>query len=294
MDLYKLSKKQTGYFFIVAYGLTFILGVIIFLILESMTELSVLMNTFIANLVMTLGIYIFSLATNNASMYDPYWSLVPPFILLGWIIYGGHRIHMASLFLLIGICLWALRLTSNWWKNWTGFKEQDWRYDLIKARTKRYYFLSNFGAIHLIPTVVVYIQMINVYEAIIRDASLNAWLFIGFILMVFAASIQYIADKQMYEFRLKRQDKMSCIDIGVWKYSRHPNYLGELSLWIGVYFIYISVNPVLDFNIIYPMAMIMLFLFVSIPMMEKKLAIRPCYEDYKKRVSMLFPYRKRK
>ncbi|HKL47073.1 MAG TPA: DUF1295 domain-containing protein, partial [Candidatus Izemoplasmatales bacterium] len=200
---------------------------------------------------------------------------------------------IASIFILIGIFVWAIRLTYNWWKNWSGFKEQDWRYDLIEERTKKYYFLSNFGAIHLIPTLVVYLQMINVYQVIRASAKLNIWLFVGFALMLFAAVIQFVADKQMYDFRQNRKDTMSCIDHGIWRYSRHPNYLGELSLWLGVYFIYVSIHLTLDFNVVYPISMIMLFLFVSIPMMEKKLAIRPCYEDYKKHVSMLFPYRKK-
>jgi steroid 5-alpha reductase family enzyme len=293
MNFLKMTKKQTGYFFIGAYALTFIIGILIFLLLEDITNLDTLMTTFIANLGMTVVIFIFSLITKNSSMYDPYWSVIPPFILVGWIIYLDVQIGIGTIFILIGIFLWAIRLTYNWWKNWTGFKEQDWRYDLIKERTKGYYLLSNFGAIHLIPTLVVYLQMINVHDVIIRSAEINVWLLIGFTLMIFASVIQFIADKQMFDFRQNRKDKYACIDQGIWRYSRHPNYLGELSLWVGVYLIYISVYQKLDMNIIYPISMIMLFLFVSIPMMEKKLAIRPCYQAYKKQVSMLFPYRKR-
>jgi steroid 5-alpha reductase family enzyme len=292
MNYLTMTKKQTGYFFIGAYILTFIIGILIFLLLENITSLDPLMTTFIANLGMTVVIFAFSLITKNSSMYDPYWSVIPPFILVGWLIYLDAQIGIATIFILIGIFLWAIRLTYNWWKNWTGFKEQDWRYDLIKERTKGYYLLSNFGAIHLIPTLVVYIQMINVYEVIIGSAKINVWLFIGFALMIFASVIQFIADKQMFEFRQNRKDKSACIDQGIWRYSRHPNYLGELSLWVGVYLIYISVYQSLDLNIIYPISMIMLFLFVSIPMMEKKLEVRPCYEAYKKQVPMLFPYRK--
>jgi len=292
MDLFKLTKKQTGYFFIGAYLLTFLIGWLTYHFIQPMLN-HVLMSTFIANLVMTVAIYVFSSATKNASMYDPYWSVIPPVIIVWWIIISNVQINATLILLLIGILLWAIRLTYNWWKNWTGFKEQDWRYDLIKERTRGYYFLSNFGAIHLIPTLVVYLQLINAYEVIIQAADVNLLIVIGFLLMVFAAVIQFIADKQMYAYRQERKDKNTCIDRGLWRYSRHPNYLGELSLWIGVYLFYLGSYQRLDFNIVYPIVMIALFLFVSIPMMEKKLISRPCYEDYQKQVSMLFPYRKK-
>ncbi|QWB99807.1 DUF1295 domain-containing protein [Mycoplasmatota bacterium] len=293
MKYIKMSKNQTGIFFILAYLVSITLGVLTFFIFKPVIS-NIILLTFLANLVATIAIFAFSLITKNSSMYDPYWSVIPPVIIVGWILYYSISMNPVIWLLLIGIMIWAIRLTYNWWKNWTGFKEQDWRYDLIEEKTKGYYLLSNFGAIHLIPTLVVYIQLINAHDVVVLSDSINALTMIGFVLMIFASVIQFIADKQMYDFRQNRLDKNSCIDHGIWRYSRHPNYLGELSLWVGVYLIYVSVKEVLDFNIIYPIAMIALFIFVSIPMMEKKLAGRECFQDYKKQVSMLFPYRKRK
>ncbi|MCF7924027.1 MAG: DUF1295 domain-containing protein [Candidatus Izimaplasma sp.] len=294
MEYIKLSKKQTGILFILIYLLAVTIGVITFLILEKYTNINIILNTFIADLAMTVVVFGFSLLTKNSSVYDPYWSVIPPVIIVGWILYKSITITTPILLLLIGVGLWAIRLTYNWWKNWTGFKEQDWRYDLIKERTRGYYMLSNFGAIHLIPTLVVFIQLINAYEVIQYKGTINVVFVIGFILMLFASTIQFIADKQMFEFRQERDRLETCIDRGIWRYSRHPNYLGELSIWVGLYLMYLGVGNSLDFNIIYPIAMILLFLFVSIPLMEKKLEDRPCYSEYKEKVSMLLPYRKKK
>ena len=291
MDFLKLTKKQTGYVFILAYLISFIVGVISFYAFESLID-NVLLLSFVANLMMTIVIFAFSLITKNSSMYDPYWSVIPPVIILWWVYYQAVMIDLTTVLLIVGIMLWAIRLTYNWWKNWTGFKEQDWRYDLIKEKTTKYYLLSNFGAIHLIPTLVVYIQLINAYEVIIKGGSINIWIILGFVLMLFATTIQFLADKQMYEFRQNRDSKSQIIDRGIWLYSRHPNYLGELSIWVGVYLMYLGISKTLDMNILYPLAMIALFLFISIPMMEKKLENRPGFNDYKKQVSMLIPYRK--
>ncbi|MFP4478548.1 MAG: DUF1295 domain-containing protein [Candidatus Izemoplasmatales bacterium] len=292
MNYLKMTKNQTGGFFIFAYMMAIGIGILIFYLLEPIFE-DIILLTFIANLAGTLVIFGFSLLTKNSSMYDPYWSVIPPVIIIGWILYYQVQVNPVIILLLAGIVIWAIRLTYNWWKNWVGFKEQDWRYDLIKRRTKNYYLLSNFGAIHLIPTLVVYIQLINAHDVILLGKSIGVLTIIGFALMIFASTIQFIADKQMYDFRKNRIDINSCIDQGVWRYSRHPNYLGELSLWVGVYLMYLGVVQRIDFNIIYPIAMITLFIFVSIPMMEKKLANRQCFQEYKKQVSMLFPYRKR-
>jgi len=288
-----MSKNQTGIFFIVAYLIAIAIGVLVYYIFEPMFS-DVILLTFIGNLAATLVIFGFSLLTKNSSMYDPYWSVIPPVIIVGWILHYQIQLNAVIVLLLIGIVIWALRLTYNWWKNWVGFKEQDWRYDLIKKRTRGYYLLSNFGAIHLIPTLVVYIQLINAHDVIVLSESVTVLTIIGFLLMIFASTIQFVADKQMFEFRQTRPNKNTCIDQGVWRYSRHPNYLGELSLWVGVYLMYLGVVQTIDFNIIYPLSMIALFIFVSIPMMERKLADRECFQEYKKQVSMLFPYRKRK
>ncbi|MDA3932283.1 MAG: DUF1295 domain-containing protein [Tenericutes bacterium] len=293
MNYLKMSKNQTGIFFIVAYLIAIAIGVLVFFSLKPLLS-DVILLTFVANLFATVVIFGFSLITKNASMYDPYWSVIPPVIIVGWILYYSVQINAVIWLLLVGIILWAIRLTYNWWKNWPGFKEQDWRYDLIQERTRGYYLLSNFGAIHLIPTLVVYIQLINAHDVVFLSESLSVLSIVGFALMIFASTIQFIADKQMFDFRQNRVDKNECINQGVWRYSRHPNYLGELSLWVGVYLMYLGVVGSIDFNIIYPIAMISLFMFVSIPMMEMKLANRECFKEYKKQVSMLFPYRKRK
>ncbi|MFW5888810.1 MAG: DUF1295 domain-containing protein [Bacillota bacterium] len=294
MNFTKLTKKQTGLLFILIYSLAIIFGIIVFLLLEKFTNLNILINSFIADLAMTIVVFGFSLLTKNSSVYDPYWSVIPPVIILGWIVYKNITISGPIILLFIGISLWAIRLTYNWWKNWSGFKNQDWRYDMIKEKTSGYYLLSNFGAIHLIPTLVVYIQLINAYAVIQYKGTINLIIILGFLLMLFAPSIQFIADKQMYDFRQERKSKQECIDRGIWRYSRHPNYLGELSLWIGLYIMYLGSGNALDFNIIYPIAMIFLFLFVSIPLMEKKLENRSCFSEYKQKVSMLLPYRKQK
>jgi len=75
----------------------------------------------------------------------------------------------------------------------------------------------------------------------------------------------------------------------LWKYSRHPNYHGEILFWWGIYFYGVSIENV--FNWIFaPIAMTIMFIYVSIPWIENKIIkTRPKYVDYKSRVGVLSP-----
>ncbi|MFA7075602.1 MAG: DUF1295 domain-containing protein [Candidatus Izemoplasmatales bacterium] len=290
MNLINLTKKQTLWVFVAVYFLAALIGGLIMLYGFN-KQYNMILITLISTVSMTLVVFLFSNVTKNASLYDPYWSVIPIIIVIEWIfIYKNFSLNV--ILLLVAVLVWGIRLTQNWWKNWVGFKHQDWRYTKLKDQAPKIYFLTNLMGIHMIPTLVVYAQLINA-NAVMQHTGVNLIFIIGFILSIAAAVIQYIADKQMYDFRMNINKTKKVIDEGLWKYSRHPNYLGELVFWLGIYVMYFSHVRTIDINLIYPVLMILLFLFISIPLMEKKLANRPGYSEYKNTVSMLIPYRKK-
>jgi len=140
---------------------------------------------------------------------------------------------------------------------------------------------------------VVFLQLINLYHVLKQPLTMNGWVILGFVFMVAAVMIQFVADREMYRFRQSRTNQQTIIDQGIWRYSRHPNYLGEVTFWWGLFLFYIASAKRLDGHLVFPLLMLGLFLFISIPMMEKKLIHRPGYEAYKKKVSTLFFYRKK-
>lgn len=120
---------------------------------------------------------------------------------------------------------------------------------------------------------------------------MNFITFIGAIIILVSAIIQYVADEQMKRFKERTKGEKKCIEEGLWKYSRHPNYFGEVMVWWGIYIIYFSMVETLDIMIISPIMMTSLFLFISIPWMERKIIkTRPEYKAYQQRVSMLIPF----
>jgi len=272
----------------IIYAFIIVVGVAVFILLP---QLSLIYRLLVADVIMTLVTWILSLILRNASVYDPYWSVIPPAIILGVIIFLNKPAILSIILLFSGLLIWSIRLTYNWATRWTDFNEVDWRYQLMRKKSPKLYFLTNLFGIQLFPTLIVFIQLIAATKFISMSPSMNIFIWIGFILMVGAATIQFFADQQMKEFKEKHRGQKKCIEEGLWKYSRHPNYFGEITLWWGLYIMYFGSTMKFDIYLFAPMMMTALFLFVSIPWMEKKiLTTRPEYKDYQQRVSMLIPF----
>lgn len=251
---------------------------------------SLIYKLLVANVVATLFIYAVGLLLKNASLYDPYWSVAPPILLILTHIHLETSLNTVRFFIYIGLIFWSIRLTYNWAINWTGFEEQDWRYTLIKERAPKIYLISNLFGIHLMPTVIVFIQLLGSIELLVISTTANLISMIGLVIMILSATLQFIADAQMRAFKKRNLNKKECIEEGLWKYSRHPNYFGEVMVWWGLYLIYFGSTQSINLYLLAPLAMTSLFIFISIPMMEKKiLRTRPEYEGYQDRVSMLIP-----
>lgn len=252
---------------------------------------STVLAMLLADVAMTLFIWIYGLIRRNSSVYDPYWSIVPPVILMIWMIDANVLFTAPSVWLFLGVTVWSLRLTHNWALGWTDFSEEDWRYVMIREKHPRIWPLSNLFGIMLMPTFIVFIQLIGSHQVISAEAEGNLWTTLGGLMIVAAAGIQYVADQQMRRFRFTHRGSKQCIEEGLWKWSRHPNYFGEVTVWWGVYVLYVGVFGTLDLMILPPILMTALFLFISIPMMEKKILLtRPEYADYQERVSMIVPF----
>ena len=100
--------------------------------------------------------------------------------------------------------------------------------------------------------------------------------------------MEFFADIQMHKFKKKNTDKDKVCDVGLWKYSRHPNYLGEILVWVGVYVFMLAVVPEFWYFGIGAILMFCLFYFISIPLMEKRqMERRAGYAQYRAKTSKL-------
>lgn len=247
------------------------------------------LNLLIADVVATIVTFIFSLIFSNASVYDPYWSVQPIVIVIVFAI--GKEMTIVRMLLLIAVCYWGIRLTANWAYTFHGLTHQDWRYTMLSEKTGVFYPLINLLGIHLVPTLIVYMCILPAVYAFLNPTVWNWGSIVFFLLSVAAATMQGIADIQMHHFRKERIGKF--IRCGLWKYSRHPNYLGEILMWWGVALSVVSVFPESWYLCIGAFVNTLLFLIVSIPMADKRQSAKPGFQEYKEQTRMLLPIKKR-
>ena len=258
-----------------------------------MEGLHPLLALFIADVLATVIVWLFGVIFDNSSVYDPYWSVFPPFFVAQVYIFFGAAFNPYHLAVLIPLGFWAVRLTYNWARGFSGLYRQDWRYAMFKAGKHPFLWqFINFTGINLMPTVLVFAGLCPLYFLLTAEAVYPALCIVGGLVVLFAAAFQAIADRQLLNFK-KTAAEGECIERGLWKYSRHPNYFGEVTLWWGVF---IAGLPFMfPLSIAGAVLITALFSFISIPMMERHiLASRPMYSEYKKRVSMLFPFYRKK
>ena len=293
MTRIEIRSKTASFLIILAvYIGAFAIGLLVFRLSYGM---HILISTLLANIAATLVVWGSGLLFANSSVYDPYWSVTPLAIVFLWIVIKEISFSVTDILIIAAIAIWGIRLTVNWATRWKGLHHQDWRYTMLKDKSPRLWFLTNLVGINLMPTIIVFIALVPVYFVIGEEKPLSIITVFGFIVCIYAVLIQAISDRQMDMFKKDRSNKNKYIDQGLWKYSRHPNYLGEISFWWGIWLMQMGIVPQKWATVSGPIFVTLLFIFVSIPMMERHiLASKPSYSRYQKQVSTLrFMPRKR-
>lgn len=288
------ESKFFGIFVIVLiYFLAGFLGIYVF---QSLEDQNIFVRLFAADVAATILVWFFSVIFQNSSIYDPYWSVLP-IVMFMLLIYHENSYKLETMLLFIPIALWAVRLTTNWALMFENLRNQDWRYDKYKEDFPKLWPLINFTGIQLMPTLIVFMAIIPGIVIITASRqgvglSWNVFTILAMFVSILAPVIQLIADVQRYRFSKKNYGKVC--NIGLWKYSRHPNYFGEILMWWGIYLMLLSMNISFWWTGIGALLNNLLFLFISIPLMEKRqLKNKPEYSDYVRKTGKLIPRIKR-
>ncbi len=130
-----------------------------------------------------------------------------------------------------------------------------------------------------------------------HDVSVSAWVAAGVITWGLGFYFETVGDYQLAKFVTNPSNKGKIMDQGVWQYSRHPNYFGEVTQWWGLWLILAAANLPLEYKLLGlagPLTITTLIMFVSgVPLLEKKYADNPAYQKYAKRTNKFFPWDQR-
>ncbi|MCB0496502.1 MAG: DUF1295 domain-containing protein [Cyclobacteriaceae bacterium] len=284
-----MSRSQSLLIVFVAYILAFVLGLLLVWYLPEGNNLSKL---FLIDVVLTFFIFMFSFRFGNASMYDPYWSVIPAYIVAYWW-YHSLAIPNYVSWLLVSVIVgvWSVRLTHNWARGWQGMHQQDWRYLMLQDKTGKWYLMVNFLGIHLFPTLMVWLASVPIAYIFTSNEPLTPLNWLGAIIATGGIILEWVSDNQLRQFK-KMNNSNTVLSSGIWAYLRHPNYLGEILFWWGIYLL--SVNLFTPWYIsLGAVGITLMFWFISIPMMDKHmLQQRPAYARYMLEVRGLIPFRK--
>jgi len=257
-----------------------------------------LLRTLAADAVATIVIFGFSFAYDNSSFYDAYWSVVPIAIVLAWMAFanaGTPPLRLAAVALVV--CVWGARLTWNWARGWTGIDHEDWRYVAFRELAPGFYWPISFLGIHFFPTLIVFAGLAALYPAVAHvGRPLGLLDLAGLAVGIAGIAFEWIADDQLRAFTTGPKRPGETLRTGLWRYSRHPNYLGEILVWWSFFLFGWAADPEwARLGVLAPLAMSGMFLFVSIPLIERR--ARERRTDYQRVIdetSMLIPLPPRK
>ena len=124
----------------------------------------------------------------------------------------------------------------------------------------------------MLPTIIVFIGLLPVFayvDAFEKNVEINGTYFISLIVCLIAIVIEMLADIQMNKFKKNPENVGKINRNGLWKKSRHPNYFGEILFWFSMFLFNLSVRSDLWILIFCPLIVFLLFISISIPMLEK-------------------------
>lgn len=230
--------------------------------------------------------FVISILKKRNDLADVAWGL--GFVFMSWFsLFLGSPKPISSLVCLL-VTIWGLRLSLHIYRRNHG-KPEDSRYATWRKEWKHFY-LQSYLQVFLLQGFLLFLISLPIFFLNFhRTGDSSLLLVLGFITWLFGFTFEAVSDWQLKQFIQNPQNNGKIMNQGLWHYSRHPNYFGEVTLWWGIFLISFSQTSNL-FSILGPLTISTLILFVSgIPLLEKKYQGRPEYEEYKKSTSVFFP-----
>lgn len=250
------------------------------------------MNHYLSLAIILLGYmtvwFLISVLKKRNDIADVAWGL--GFILLSWIsLFYSQSYSTRSLFAATLVSIWGARLALHIYLRNHG-KPEDYRYRTWRKKWGEWFFLRSYFQVYVLQGFFLFLIVLPVlYINQNAGGPLGIVDGIGFLVWLIGFYFESMGDAQLARFKKNPSNKSKIMDQGLWRYSRHPNYFGEVAQWWGIWMLALSVPGGFS-TIIGPLAITVLILFVSgIPMLEKKYAGRPDFEEYKKRTSVFIP-----
>lgn len=187
------------------------------------------------------------------------------------------------------VLIWGLRLSVHIYHRRRG-RPEDHRYVAMKAKWRGHELVNAFVQVFIAQAALALVIMLPVI--IVNSTTLtklNTLDFLGIAVWLVGFGFEAVGDYQLSRFLANSANRGKLMSIGLWRYTRHPNYFGEVTLWWGIFLLALSV-PYGLLGVIGPLTISYLILKVSgVPLLERASQKRPGWNEYVRRTSKFIP-----
>ncbi|MFM0500611.1 DUF1295 domain-containing protein [Paraburkholderia caffeinilytica] len=254
-----------------------------------MPPLAAAVSALIGLSVIFSAVWAWQLKTRNAGMVDPVWAYSLGLVAVFYAVFGNGDPVSRALIALGGL-VWGVRLGTHLWKRNVN-KPEDARYRRFreewgdKAASKMFWFFQLQVVISMLLSIAF---LVPCYR---RSPPAIGWIVLAVVLWIVSVVGEGVADRQLKRFAQDPANHDTVCRVGLWRYSRHPNYFFECVHWLA--YIALSIgSPWGWFTLLPPVLMAFLLLKLSgIPLLEESMAKRRAgYAEYMRTTSALIPW----
>lgn len=234
--------------------------------------------------------FLFALIKKNNGLVDIGWGLGFIVISITSMLINSNNINFRTLIPNLLVFLWGLRLAYHILKRNFG-KEEDYRYQEMRKNWGKKVNINAFFKIFMLQGVLMLIISLPIImNNLTKNLNFDFYFIFGLIVWVIGYLFEVIGDYQLKQFISKPQNKGKIMQSGLWKFTRHPNYFGEATMWWGLFIIGLSQRLAL-ISIVSPILITYLLVFVSgVPLLEKKYENNSEFQKYAKKTSIFIPW----
>jgi len=232
--------------------------------------------------------YLVSRTIKRNDVADFAWG--PGFVLLAWssLAVGGYG-HPKAWLVNILVTIWGLRLAGHIYSRIKN-KPEDYRYLQWRQEWGKWFIIRSYLQVFMLQGLFMYIIAWPVMYINLNTSALGYSYIPGIAVWIIGFAFEAIGDKQLAEFVRNPANRGKLIQTGLWRYSRHPNYFGEVTQWWGIFLLALTVSGGW-ITVFGPMTISGLILFVSgVPLLENKYRGRKDWEEYKRKTSVFLPW----
>lgn len=242
-------------------------------------------------------IFLIAQRIKRLDLVDAAWGLVFIVIALtSYVLQDGVMLEfdIQTLVMLL-VLAWGGRLTWHIVRRIRTSDTEDPRYVELRKTWKGSVKLNAYVRIYLVQAFLALLISVPVIHInLFSDNGISSIAWLGATVWAIGFWFEVVGDRQLRSFVANPANKGKLMTSGLWKYSRHPNYFGELTQWWGIFVICLTL-PFGWVGVIGPVLISYLILFVSgIPLSEKRFEGRPGWDEYQKRTSAFLPLPPRK